>query len=488
MGEMTGVEGSPESALALFGSATTAMVALEGPELRIVGLNTASRAYYGDRDLIGDVVGHGVGASALMGQLRAVLSERLGAGAGVTASLEALDGFAGRIPEAHAATVVVAEVEPRTGRVRYCTAGHPPPVMVSGGEARFLAPSGGRPLATGGGFPVAEAWLGVGDQLLLYSDGLIERPGRTPAQGNVELVTVAGRVARDEVFRTPGLVAVDRMCQQSLEVLTRETGYADDITILAAQRVAQQPPLLIDTQAHPHALSEVRERVADWLAPLDVRPLDQMAMQHALGEAVTNVIEHAYSGSDLDRDAERPLQVEAELGASGAIIVTVRDQGSWRYGTREKGGRGYQMLNGMCDHVTVDRGSQGTTVTLECAMSRSVQLMQGANGSTGKAPQSSFEAVHTGDLVTVRGPVDSATADELRHVLVRAAGGRTPDVRVELSEVTHLASAGVHVLFEAHQNAREQGIAITLLAPTGSVAQMVLGLVGLPHRPPEPDD
>src|SRR3954469_23987836 len=60
--------------------------------------------------VVGDVVGHGVAASALMGQLRAVLGERLAAGVDIAVALEALDRVAERAVEAHAATVAVADL------------------------------------------------------------------------------------------------------------------------------------------------------------------------------------------------------------------------------------------------------------------------------------------------------------------------------------------------------------------------------------------
>lgn len=50
---------------------------------------------------VGDVVGHGVAASATMGQLRAVLSHALAAGADITAAMIAVDEMAGRTTAAH---------------------------------------------------------------------------------------------------------------------------------------------------------------------------------------------------------------------------------------------------------------------------------------------------------------------------------------------------------------------------------------------------
>jgi hypothetical protein len=80
--------------------------------------------------MVGDVAGHGVAAAAVMGRLRAVAEERLTSGAGLEQCMRALDAFARSAPEACAATVCVVVVDPVTGRLEYCTAGHPPPLIV----------------------------------------------------------------------------------------------------------------------------------------------------------------------------------------------------------------------------------------------------------------------------------------------------------------------------------------------------------------------
>src|SRR6185437_13524377 len=151
--------------------------------------------------VVGDVVGHGVAASGAMGQLRAVLQERLADGADLLAALGAVDRFARRLPAAHAATVCVALVDQRDGAITYSTAGHPPPLVISaGGETRYLTVTGGSPLATSGTFPVAADRLEPGDMLLLYSDGVLERHGRDVITSTVELARVAADVAGGRTF------------------------------------------------------------------------------------------------------------------------------------------------------------------------------------------------------------------------------------------------------------------------------------------------
>ncbi|WP_068278473.1 SpoIIE family protein phosphatase [Aldersonia kunmingensis] len=62
--------------------------------------------------VVGDVVGHGVAASATMGQLRIILHEQLATKPDIGAGLSALDAAAARIRGALAATVCVVMLDP----------------------------------------------------------------------------------------------------------------------------------------------------------------------------------------------------------------------------------------------------------------------------------------------------------------------------------------------------------------------------------------
>ncbi len=157
--------------------------------------------------IVGDVVGHGVAAASVMGQLRAVLHERLTSGSDLGDAMLALDAFARHIPDARAATLCVAVLDSSTGRLDYCTAGHPPPLVVRPGAslARYLRHSGAAPLATTGEMTVAVDHVDRGDLVVLYTDGLLARPGRGLASSTVELGQVAvDAAAEQDEFGTVG--------------------------------------------------------------------------------------------------------------------------------------------------------------------------------------------------------------------------------------------------------------------------------------------
>src|SRR3954447_2174944 len=131
---------------------------------------------------VGDVVGNGAPAAAVMGQLRSALAGLLLAGFPPGQALEVLDRFARHVTGARMSTVACLRLEPDAGRLTYSSAGHPPPLLVdAGGAGRHgyldggLGPALGLP--TSGPRPEAARTLAPGSTLVLYTDGLVERRG-----------------------------------------------------------------------------------------------------------------------------------------------------------------------------------------------------------------------------------------------------------------------------------------------------------------------
>ena len=433
--------------------------------------------------VVGDAVGHGISASAVMGQLRAVLHDRMLDDGSISDALRSVDRYARLHPESHAATACVVVVDPATGGVEYCTAGHPAPLVVAAdGTSRFLAPSGAGPLTTDATYPTARDTLGTDDVILLFTDGLTERPGVPPEASTLELARAAGRAAGgggelDALERRSS-----RVCERTLEVLTRSAGYSDDITLLAAHLTPPFPPYRRTIEGSPESAREVREELDAWLASLQVAVLDEFAVLHAVGELITNALEHAQAAAGQPAG---PIEVAAHLEPSGIMVCSVRDRGRWNDRTPHPDrGRGLGMVSGLVDQLTIDRSGSGTEATFRKRLTRSAQLLTGSAPATTTAPTSSepipFATRVEGTVITVRGPLDLSTADALRADLRRFSRGGTSELTVDLSGVTHLGSAGVQVLHEVHGD----GGALRLRAPAGSVAQHVLDLVRLPYEDP----
>ena len=128
---------------------------------------------------VGDIVGRGINAAAVMGQLRSALSVVARTTDSAVEAVARLDRFAHDIEGAKATTLLYGIVDPAVGTLRYTSAGHPPALIVSpDGTARFLDGGRGWPLAVADPDrprPEAVAELTPGSTILLYTDGLVER-------------------------------------------------------------------------------------------------------------------------------------------------------------------------------------------------------------------------------------------------------------------------------------------------------------------------
>jgi serine phosphatase RsbU (regulator of sigma subunit) len=137
------------------------------------------------------------------------------------------------------ATAAVArlESEPAAGRclLRWANAGHPPPILTG--------PDGGTTVLGG---PIGDLMLGVdctaeraesvvelapGSTVLMYTDGLIERPGSTLDEGIDRLVCLLAGLARS---------LLEDLCDAVLEGMLHGTP-RDDVAIVAVRIAVPHP-------------------------------------------------------------------------------------------------------------------------------------------------------------------------------------------------------------------------------------------------------
>jgi serine phosphatase RsbU (regulator of sigma subunit)/anti-sigma regulatory factor (Ser/Thr protein kinase) len=444
--------------------------------------------------VVGDVVGHGVVASAVMGQLRAVVNELLTAEPDLTTALARADAFAARHPALQAATVCVVVLDPATGQLRYASCGHPPPLLVAAdGTARYLPGTGAGPLGTGPAPEVSAGMLVPEETVLLYSDGLIERPGRTLAEGMADLALVAGDAAANRIL--PLAVAgspADRLCQLTVELLT-STGYADDVTTLAAQRLAAPvDPLEMTVPAELSSVTTIRHAFDEWLEEAAPHDADLQGIRLAVTEIATNAIEHAYPP-----DFPGQVRLRIDLGADGYLQASVSDQGRWREPgpARTNRGNGLMLAEQMAGQLLVTHplqdaeapvGARGTTVTLRHRLSRPAMLAAQASTVPAALPESAAFAAEVTDTgpepcVRVAGPVDVTTASQFTGGLLAACRGGVLPLTADLNDVTILASIGVRALHEIRTQLAVHHHELILLAGPGSPAAAVLDLARLPR-------
>ncbi|MEE1754605.1 SpoIIE family protein phosphatase [Streptomyces sp. SP18CS02] len=139
--------------------------------------------------VIGDVMGHGVHAAAVMGQLRTAVRTLARHDIAPERMLRSLDEVVAELGEDEMATCVYAVHDPESGACEIARAGHPPPAVAApDGTVSFLDGLPGTPLGTGGReFRTEQVPLPPGSLLVLYTDGLIEARDRDLDEGMEQL-------------------------------------------------------------------------------------------------------------------------------------------------------------------------------------------------------------------------------------------------------------------------------------------------------------
>ncbi|MEU9300072.1 SpoIIE family protein phosphatase [Streptomyces sp. NPDC048269] len=176
--------------------------------------------------VIGDVMGHGIHAAAVMGQLRTAVRTLARLDAPPARMLGSLDAVVADLGEDEMATCVYAVHDPASGGCVIARAGHPPPAVVAAdGTITFLHGPPGTPLGTGGqDFRTEEVQLPPGSLLVLYTDGLIEARDRDLDEGMDQLARALRGVEQP----------LEELCDRILERLLPGAPQ-DDVAVLLAR-------------------------------------------------------------------------------------------------------------------------------------------------------------------------------------------------------------------------------------------------------------
>ncbi|MFI1169025.1 SpoIIE family protein phosphatase [Streptomyces sp. NPDC020801] len=140
--------------------------------------------------VVGDVAGHGMDAVATMAQLRFTAKGMIFTGSSLTGALTRLNTLLLHSRDTHGtATMVLARYKREEHLLVWAQAGHLPPLLLRRGEPRYLERPRGVLLGATKDpvFEEAECRLEPGDRLLLYTDGLVERPGEVIEEGLARL-------------------------------------------------------------------------------------------------------------------------------------------------------------------------------------------------------------------------------------------------------------------------------------------------------------
>lgn len=302
--------------------------------------------------VVGDCVGSGLAAAAVMGQLRSSARVLLINGVAPAKLLEELDSAATLIAGAFCTTVFVCTVDTDTGEMTYSSAGHIPALLAApGAAAETLTEATSVPLAVqrANRRPQATTVLPPGSTLMLYTDGLVERREDLIDNG----IHRVGEVLTELISSSAEAVA-----DAVLMRLAPAGGFDDDVAIVVYRR--PPAPLQIEVLATPDQLSDIRGQLSRWLTATGIPDVLAADIVLVVNEACTNSIEHGYRRTDAGK-----MLVHAEAKGRG-ICIRVTDFGSWKLpdANPRVRGRGVPLMRAVSGDVTLDGTSTGTVVTM----------------------------------------------------------------------------------------------------------------------------
>lgn len=264
--------------------------------------------------VIGDVMGRGVRAAAVMGQLRTAVRAYARLDLPPHEVLQLLDGLAAEIDASQIATCVYAVHDPNEGLLAYASAGHLP-ILVrdEDGTVRRAADPTGPPLGTGGWLHTSGTIaLGPGSTAVLYTDGLVERRGEDIDEGVAALER-----ALSGAQGTPAVI-----CDRLMRALGVDADHDDDVAVMVLQQPARTGAdaelfhnaaleLLGGVEAAPRARAFAQGVLASWRFPVELCDLGVLAAS----ELVANSLQHGTPPMRLRlRRTDRRLIIEVTDG------------------------------------------------------------------------------------------------------------------------------------------------------------------------------
>jgi serine phosphatase RsbU (regulator of sigma subunit)/anti-sigma regulatory factor (Ser/Thr protein kinase)/putative methionine-R-sulfoxide reductase with GAF domain len=273
--------------------------------------------------LIADVAGKGVGAALYMAASWALL--RTYAGQAGTDPKRVLEATNRRITQEartnRFATVFYALLDPTSGTLAYCNAGHCPALLYRAADPEVLheLPAQGMPL----GMLSSATWetqsiqMAPGDALVIYTDGVIEARNKErdffdEERLHAAILAHAERPASE--IQTGILEVVDAFVGQS----ARSDDVALTVLVREPERAQTETAPVLRVAAELENLGRIRRFVAEQGAALGaaIDAVDDMIL--AVDECATNIMRHGYRG----REGEIVVEVRRD---EAALIACLRD-------------------------------------------------------------------------------------------------------------------------------------------------------------------
>lgn len=311
--------------------------------------------------VVGDVVGHGLHASATMGRLRTAVRTLADVDLAPEELLTQLDDLVITLDREQppdsaegatvaGATCLYAVYDPATGHCTMARAGHPEPLLARpDGTVEQLRLPSGPPLGVGGpAFDAADFELPEGSRLALYTDGLIEAAGRDVDDSLAELRSLLGRSTH----------SLEDTCDAVMEALVPEQPN-DDVALLLARtrRLDAGHFVSWDLVADPAVVSNARKRAS---AQLVAWGLDDAVFTTELvvSELVTNAIR--YGGDPIRLRLIRDTALICEVVDGSSTAPHLR-----RARIFDEGGRGLMLVASLTERWGTRYTATGKTIWAE---------------------------------------------------------------------------------------------------------------------------
>ncbi|MFJ2671519.1 SpoIIE family protein phosphatase [Streptomyces sp. NPDC087525] len=312
--------------------------------------------------VVGDVVGHGIHASATMGRLRTAVRTLADIDLPPDELLTHLDDVVGRLasestdPVSDAdigASCLYAVYDPVSRRLCAARAGHPPPALATpDGMVSLLELPGGPPLGLGDlPFESAEFEVPEGSTLVLYTDGLIEDRAHditSSVNGLCEILT----------HPSPSL---ETTCDTVLRTLLSPSP-VDDVALLVARTHALDASQVVtwNLPAEPALVADARDHAIGQLAAWGLEELT-FTTELVVSELFTNAILHGAGPVQLRLIRDRALTCEVSDTSTTAPHLR-------RARVYDEGGRGLLLVAQLTDRWGTRQIPSGKAIWAELAL------------------------------------------------------------------------------------------------------------------------
>ncbi|MFC9081600.1 SpoIIE family protein phosphatase [Streptomyces sp. NPDC057062] len=305
--------------------------------------------------VVGDIVGHGIHASAAMGRLRTAVRTLADVDLPPDELLTHLDDLVLHLEDAPAngergATCIYAVYDPVSRHCTLASAGHPLPFVIApDGTVQEIAGEIGPPVGVGGlPFENIELDLAEGSTLALYSDGLVHSWERDFGEGLAML--------RSALASSPG--SLEAACSTILDTLLPGPPQDDVVLLLARTCVLTSDRVVTwDIPADPEEVSRARALAVE---QLEAWRLDELSFvtELVVSELVTNAIR--YGAPPIQLRLIRDTALICEVSDSSNTAPHLR-----RARTFDEGGRGLLLVAQLTQRWGTRHAKSGKTIWCE---------------------------------------------------------------------------------------------------------------------------